>query len=256
MTTETTTSAIMDASITATMPMAMASTNCKISMLWNWNTMDVCFISSSWHITSPSMFAGSCIGVILLVICLELLRRVASEYDAFIINRARLKAQSLDADTDTDTENDQPNIAVPNDHPTDRPVKKPIPWTQSGSLSALPPVPESAEEKEEEEDNEPMPNAPETTSHPSIHPKNQSKFIFRPSKIEQLIRATLHVLQFAVAYFVMLLGMYYNGYIILCIFVGAFVGFLLFSWGGSLSRERVGSITSLLDYAYAVCWYW
>ncbi|OJZ83367.1 hypothetical protein ASPFODRAFT_221345 [Aspergillus luchuensis CBS 106.47] len=225
MTTETTTSAITSADTTAT----MASTNCKISMLWNWNTMDACFISSSWHITSPSMFAGSCIGVILLVICLELLRRVASEYDAFIINRARLKA-------DTDTGNDQPNIAVPNDRSTDRPAKRPIPWTQSGSLSALPPVPELVEE-EEKEDNEPRPNAPETTSHPSIHPENQSKFIFRPSKIEQLIRATLHVLQFAVAYFVMLLGMYYNGYIILCIFVGAFVGFLLFSWGSLGTRE-------------------
>ncbi|RAH52573.1 Ctr copper transporter family protein [Aspergillus piperis CBS 112811] len=226
MTTETTTSAITSASTTAT----MASTNCKISMLWNWNTMDACFISSSWHITSPSMFAGSCIGVILLVICLELLRRVASEYDAFIINRARLKA-------DTNTGNDQPNIAVPHDRSTDRPAKRPIPWTQSGSLSALPPIPELVEEEEKDEDNEPMPNAPETTSHPSIHPENQSKFIFRPSKIEQLIRATLHVLQFAVAYFVMLLGMYYNGYIILCIFVGAFVGFLLFSWGRLGTRE-------------------
>ena len=169
------------------------------------------------------MFAGSCIGVILLVICLELLRRVASEYDAFIINRARLKAQSLDTD--------QPNITVPNDLSTDTPVKRPIPWTQSGSLSALPPVPELVEE------DEPMPNAPVTTSHPSIHPENQSKFIFRPSKIEQLIRATLHVLQFAVAYFVMLLGMYYNGYFVICIFVGAFVGFLLFSWGDLGTRE-------------------
>lgn len=82
-----------------------------------------------------------------------------------------------------------------------------------------------------------MPNAPVTTPHPSIHPENQPKFIFRPSKIEQLIRATLHVLQFAVAYFVMLLGMYYNGYFVICIFVGAFVGFLLFSWGDLGTRE-------------------
>ncbi|PYH66409.1 high-affinity Cu transporter CTR3 [Aspergillus vadensis CBS 113365] len=197
-------------------------------MLWNWNTMDACFISSSWHITSPSMFAGSCIGVVFLVICLEFLRRVASEYDAFIINRARLKAQSLDTD--------QPSIPVLNDRSTDKPVKRPIPWIPSGSLSALPPVPESVEE--EEEDNEPMPNAPVTTPHLSIHPENQSKFIFRPSHTEQLIRATLHVLQFAVAYFVMLLGMYYNGYIILCIFVGAFVGFLLFSWGRDLGTRE------------------
>ena len=39
-------------------------------MLWNWNTLDVCLISSSWQITSDAMFAGSCIGVILLVMAL------------------------------------------------------------------------------------------------------------------------------------------------------------------------------------------
>ncbi|KAL4878394.1 Ctr copper transporter [Aspergillus karnatakaensis] len=64
-------------------------------MLWNWNTIDSCFLASSWHIRSRSMFAGSCIGVICLVIALEFLRRVAREYDAFIIQRATLKSQFL-----------------------------------------------------------------------------------------------------------------------------------------------------------------
>jgi copper transporter 1 len=53
---------------------------------------------------------------------------------------------------------------------------------------------------------------------------------YRPSPMEQLVRALLHMLQFAVAYFVMLLAMYYNGYIIICIFIGAFLGSLVFSW--------------------------
>lgn len=38
------------------------------------------------------------------------------------------------------------------------------------------------------------------------------------------------MLQFAVAYFVMLLAMYYNGYLIICIFIGAFLGYFIFSW--------------------------
>ena len=38
------------------------------------------------------------------------------------------------------------------------------------------------------------------------------------------------MLQFGVAYFIMLLAMYYNGYIIICILVGAFLGTLIFSW--------------------------
>jgi copper transporter 1 len=46
------------------------------------------------------------------------------------------------------------------------------------------------------------------------------------------------MVQFAVAYFIMLLAMYYNGYIIICIFIGAFFGALIFSWEPlSLSKE-------------------
>lgn len=53
---------------------------------------------------------------------------------------------------------------------------------------------------------------------------------FRPSIVQQAIRALLHMLQFAVAYFVMLLAMYYNGYIIICIFIGAYLGYFIFGW--------------------------
>lgn len=48
--------------------------------------------------------------------------------------------------------------------------------------------------------------------------------------MQQTIRALLHMLQFALAYFVMLLAMYYNGYLIICIFIGAFLGAFIFSW--------------------------
>lgn len=53
---------------------------------------------------------------------------------------------------------------------------------------------------------------------------------FTPTVFQQLIRALLHMLQFAVAYFIMLLAMYYNGYIIICIFIGAFIGYFVSSW--------------------------
>lgn len=53
---------------------------------------------------------------------------------------------------------------------------------------------------------------------------------FRPSVLQQIIRALFHMVQFAVAYFIMLLAMYYNGYIIICIIIGAFLGALVFSW--------------------------
>nr|ADD92830.1 Tctr2 protein [Trichoderma reesei] len=118
-------------------------------MLWNWNVMNTCFISKHWQITSKGMFAGSCIGVILLVIALEFLRRLSKEYDRFLIK-------------------------------------------QHAAPRAVP--------------------------------------AFRPSVLQQALRALLHVAQFSVAYIVMLLAMYYNGYFIICIFIGAYIGSFVFHW--------------------------
>src|SRR6478609_7929126 len=70
-------------------------------MLWNWNTIDTCFIAESWHVRTTAMFAGSCIGVMLLVILLEALRRMGKEYDRSIVQRsARLHSNIPSADAE------------------------------------------------------------------------------------------------------------------------------------------------------------
>jgi hypothetical protein len=101
-------------------------------MLWNWYTVDSCFIASSWHITSKGMFAGSCIGVILLVMALEFLRRSVKEYDRYLI-RTHMVAHA------------------------DKATGSPVPVAG-----------------------------------------------FRPNVFQQAVRAFLHMVQFAVAYFIML----------------------------------------------------
>ncbi|CAI6335035.1 unnamed protein product [Periconia digitata] len=156
--------------------------SCKISMLWNWNTIDTCFISESWHVTSKGMFAGSCIGVILLVLSLEFLRRAGKEYDRYIL--AQHTRSLASATTTTSSSNSS---------------------TAAGKTAATSSAGEAAAVR---------------TSTPS----------FRPNILQQAVRALLHMLQFAVAYFVMLLAMYYNGYFIICIFIGAFLGYFIFSW--------------------------
>ncbi|KAL4730732.1 Copper Transporter integral membrane protein that functions in high affinity copper transport [Fusarium chlamydosporum] len=147
---------------------------CKISMLWNWNTVGSCFIARSWHITSKGMFAGSCIGVILLVVFLEALRRSVKEWDRYLLRQhvAKFSGASIGP---SGSENDKEgNIAV--------------------------------------------------ASYDNTLPQ------FRPNVWQQAIRALLHLMQFAVAYFVMLLAMYFNGYIIICIFIGAYLGAFIFHW--------------------------
>jgi copper transporter 1 len=122
------------------------------------------------------MFAGSCIGVILLVIALEALRRAGKEYNSYIVR------QYLASHTPTEV---------------------------ASSASS---------------DNDTNKTPASTTTYA---PTAQS---FRPTVVQQAVRALLHMLQFAVAYFVMLLAMYYNGYIIICIFVGAYLGYFICGW--------------------------
>ena len=45
-----------------------------MQMLWNWYTVDACFLSTSWRINNDGAFAATCIGVVLLVVALEVLR--------------------------------------------------------------------------------------------------------------------------------------------------------------------------------------
>ncbi|KAI0137648.1 Ctr copper transporter [Hypoxylon sp. NC0597] len=138
-------------------------------MLWNWNTIDACFISKSWHIKSTGMFAGSCIGVILLAILLELLRRSVKEYDRYLV---RLNAQhdSFIAVTRADV-NDAPKGS-------DQEARADA-GLEGASTCCNPP-------------------APSSTHGPIVNTG------YRPKIYEQAIRALLHTAQFIVAYFLML----------------------------------------------------
>lgn len=56
-------------------------------MLWNWYTIDSCFIARSWHNKTKAQFAGTCIGVVLICMLLELVRRAQREYDRSIVRQ-------------------------------------------------------------------------------------------------------------------------------------------------------------------------
>ncbi|KAG5962734.1 hypothetical protein E4U57_006852 [Claviceps arundinis] len=162
---------------------------CKISMLFNLYTIDSCFLSSQWRITSNAAFAGSCIGVFLLTLVLELLRRSIKEYDRYLIRQHRSRHQ-----TASNTGSTTGSATPPN--------------TTKNCAAAVSSI----------------------TCGKAIPP-------FRPNALQQGIRAFLHLLAFFVGYILMLLAMYYNGYILLCIFLGAFVGAFIFQWEELLGDE-------------------
>ncbi|KAK4223436.1 Ctr copper transporter family-domain-containing protein [Podospora fimiseda] len=188
----------------------MGGHGCKISMLWNWNTIGSCFIASSWKITSNSVFAGSCIGVLLLTMSLEALRRAVKEWDRYLIKKHLKELQEA---------------AAHHGHHGH--------GTAKGSGS--------------DDGSEKGPNAP--TPAAGACPRSGATMGYRPNIWEQAVRALLHLFQFAVAYFVMLLAMYYNGYIIICIFIGAYLGSFIFHW----EPLGVGQSTSATQEATVCC---
>ncbi len=165
-------------------------------MLWNWYTIDACFLSSSWQIHSNGAFAASCIGVVLLVVALEALRRLGKEYDEYILREFQSRVAVI-ASSST------PNTGA-------------CPASSGNEAQAVQTV------------------------------------TFRASPLQQLVRSVIHDVTFGVAYIVMLLAMYYNGYIIICILIGAGLGKFLCDWmsttvkiGGPLTTAgKVGGNTA------------
>ncbi|KAF1945132.1 high affinity copper transporter [Clathrospora elynae] len=154
--------------------MAMGNSTCKMEMLWNWNVVDSCFLSQSWHITNNAMFAASCIGATLLVVCLEFLRRVGHEYDAFLLRQFQRQLRAQQAAL---------AVAMPAN-------------CCDGPVSTL------------------------GTQHAT----------FRATALQQLIRAIIHGVTLGLAYIIMLLIMYYNGYIFISVILGAILGKFLCDW--------------------------
>ncbi|MCJ1316015.1 Copper Transporter integral membrane protein that functions in high affinity copper transport [Xylographa vitiligo] len=159
-------------------------------MLWNWYTLDACFLASTWHITSAGMFAGSCLGVVCLVLVHEVLRRVQRDYDRHITRSVLARQSCHPASSAKDSDCETPPAG-------DEDVREKGDAVRTRRLGAW------------------------------LGLKRGTG----PARVgmgQRLARAGLHTLQFAAAYAVMLLAMYYNGYILICILAGAFLGAVLF----------------------------
>ncbi|KAK4164964.1 Ctr copper transporter [Cladorrhinum sp. PSN259] len=64
-------------------------------MLWNWNTINSCFLSQKFRIKSAGGMAAACISVLLLAFILEGFRRAVKEYDRHLVHRHLQKKYRL-----------------------------------------------------------------------------------------------------------------------------------------------------------------
>ncbi|KAJ5789674.1 uncharacterized protein N7518_006685 [Penicillium psychrosexuale] len=206
-------------------------------MLWNWYTIDSCFLAKTWHIRTRGMFAGSCIGVICLVLSLEFLRRLGREYDSFIVRRARLRRLYM---SDSSTAQSISNVPLRSEEDTTKPSgnccggNAEIDARSSADDDIITPVsgaPQNGASKNKASISATTPaNCIRDVGGQRIERQDALLAPYRPSLVEHSLRSLLHMTQFAVAYIIMLLAMYFNGYIIICIFIGAFLGAFIFSW--------------------------
>ncbi|KAJ5773459.1 Exosome complex component ski6 [Penicillium paradoxum] len=213
-------------------------------MLWNWYTIDACFLAKTWHITSRGMFAGSCIGVICLVCSLEFLRRLGREYDTFIVRRARLRRLYMSSSLAVQSGS---NVPLRSDGDTKSPSNccdntEPDIMSLGADdlITSVSGTPQSSSSKNQAAASASAASA-KTAQEIDFHRIQRREALlapYRPSLVEHAVRSLLHMFQFAVAYIIMLLAMYFNGYIIICIIIGAFLGAFIFSWEPvNLSKE-------------------
>ena len=171
------------------------------------------------------MFAGSCVGVICLVILLEFLRRLQREYDQFT---RRINSQSA-----IDSTNDQhpPKSVHVNGSNTDQ---KDEAIYSGGEVSN-----DSNREIQIVPPSTPLLSTFSLAPPARVLTRHRGNKRHTPSVAQHLVRSAIYTCQFAVAYMVMLLAMYYNGYILICIFIGAFLGNFIWGWDlGSISGAR------------------
>ena len=160
------------------------------------------------------MFAGSCIGVIALVCVLEFLRRLGREYDRFVVSsgsRGGAKRNRVLVSGHHDVEHNHAQKAGSLD-------RMAISAADTSSSSS---------------------HSNGSQGNKGLISGSRMTTFSGPTVVQQVVRSLIHMLQFAVAYFVMLLAMYFNGYIIICIFIGAFVGSFIFGWDLTQRTQEV-----------------
>jgi copper transporter 1 len=207
-------------------------------MLWNWYTIDACFLSTTWQVKSGQGFAGTCIAVVTLVLTLSALNKLGRIYDRYLAYKAR-RVDFVPSNEDflvernekpyRDSEQSSSVDEGKHGEMMDTDVIAPV-----GQCSSVMKAPQSCCSSKPLPPPRPIVSTLDkfgaVTSSPRPRLQTRHSKPIRRTLTQQIIRSLIHTAQLAVAYFTMLLAMYFNGYIIISILIGAFLGEMLFGW--------------------------
>ncbi|GMG20308.1 unnamed protein product [Ambrosiozyma monospora] len=177
----------------------MMNMKCKMSMLWNWNAEGSCFIAESWNANTRGKFAGSCIGFFLMVFAEQWLHRFHKQYVDSITQRRR--AQYLNS---TLNGNSAANGKCCNPN-SDSAKYANEPYIKTVLMPII-----------------------EVLKHSWYWQKLPGEVY--PNLLDHVLLSFLYMVEFTFAYLIMLLFMYFNGYVIICCMLGALFGHYLFRY--------------------------
>ncbi|UZJ53910.1 hypothetical protein CBS101457_003230 [Exobasidium rhododendri] len=211
-----------------------ASTACTMNMLGNWQVIGSCFLTSSWHISSTAQFAGTCVGVFLLVVLIESIRRWGREWDRYIVRKAISDDLSRKIEVAGNTRSrsqaqtvaSSPEREKVNDFESQVSGIEVLPQFSSNQRSRATPAPRGAATLRKMESA--FFGLPKGS--PGARALSSRHSTFRPTMFQQGVRSVVYAIQFAGAYIVMLIAMSYNGYIIIAIVLGGLVGHFFSTW--------------------------
>ncbi|KAF5253017.1 hypothetical protein FANTH_2104 [Fusarium anthophilum] len=214
--------------------------SCSINtMLWNWNDIGTCLIFEAWYINSTVKFIITCVGVVLVTILFEFLTRVSTEWE--------YHKQARDAG------NPQESYV-------------PLAGIELASLQpdlAQPAAAHSAHAQ-------PIASRPASASGPGNGQdvsaglnvgnnggvKNGVLPLF-PRRVEHaLITTLLRTLVLVINYFIILMVVSFNGYIIICIFIGHSLGFFFFGRNPHPKSDKPNAYQRAFQRPIACCNVW
>ena len=196
---------------------------CKISMLWNWYTIDSCFIAKSWHVTSRGMFAGTCVGLFFWILAYCWFHRFIVEFDNAIVDY-KVKKHNVTSCGDCCGENAPCAEAMSSEQETEK-------SSQEGNAHGTTNTVTLATSGVKAPGSDLWSPLLSTFSHKwYIAWLQKNKGEIYPSPAEHIARSGLYLMEWTCSYLIMLMWMYYNGYLIITMILGYFFGQLLFNY--------------------------
>ncbi|OJD29273.1 ctr copper transporter family protein [Diplodia corticola] len=218
---------------------------CNMNMLFTWDTTDLCIVFRSWHVGSTWSLIVSLAGVVVLCAGYELVREMSRRYEASVAARqggVRIGGSGVPAFSVAFS------IGVP-PGPSFLPFNSFNGTRERTGLTQIPPchsTPKdprihSVVDEDSRFDESSSLLGTTTANNSGVGGRAVVAWSAREEKRVKVIKAVLYAVQVFYSFFIMLLFMTYNGWVMLAVAVGAFVGYLAFgdaSGGGGASATK------------------